>query len=64
MKKNECTLDRTVRVVAGLTLVALAATNTLGAWAYIGVVPIITGAFGLCPLYSLLGINTCSLPKT
>lgn len=64
MKKNEGTLDRTVRVVAGLTLVALAATNTLGAWAYIGVVPIITGAFGLFPLYSLLGINTYSLPKT
>lgn len=64
MKKNEGTLDRTIRVIAGLVLVGLAASNTLGSWAYIGVVPILTGAFGICPLYSVLGINTCPLSKT
>jgi hypothetical protein len=59
MKVNEGTLDRGLRVVAGLTLIALAATGTVGAWGWIGVVPLLTGAVGLCPLYSVLGINTC-----
>jgi hypothetical protein len=66
MKKNEGNLDRSLRVIAGVILIALAATGTVGLWGYIGVVPLLTGAFGLCPLYSLLGINTCALnkPKT
>jgi hypothetical protein len=63
MNKNEGTFDRSMRVVAGLILIALAATNTVGMWGYIGIVPLLTGAFGLCPLYSLLGINTCGIKK-
>lgn len=63
MKKNEGKLDRSLRVVVGLILITLAATNTVGIWAYIGVVPVLTGAFGFCPIYSLLGINTCALSK-
>lgn len=59
MKVNEGTLDRGLRVVAGLTLIALAATGTVGVWGWIGVVPLLTGAVGMCPLYSVLGINTC-----
>ena len=59
MKKNEGTLDRSLRVVAGLVLLGLAATHTIGMWGYLGIVPLITGAIGLCPLYSVLGINTC-----
>lgn len=63
MQKNEGNLDRTVRVAAGLLLVALAATHTIGAWGYIGIVPILTGAFGMCPLYTMLGINTCPIDR-
>jgi hypothetical protein len=59
MKTNEGTLDRVLRVGAGLILIGLAATNVVGAWGYIGIVPLITGAVGMCPLYSLLRINTC-----
>ncbi len=59
MKTNEGTLDRVLRVGAGLLLIGLAATGTVGAWGYIGVVPLLTGAIGMCPLYTLLGINTC-----
>lgn len=59
MKVNVGSLDRGLRVAAGLTLIALAATGTVGAWGWIGVVPLLTGAVGLCPLYSVLGINTC-----
>ena len=61
MKTNEGTLDRALRVVAGLVLIGLAATGTVGAWGYIGIVPLLTGAVGLCPLYAILGINTCPL---
>lgn len=61
MSRNEGTLDRALRVIAGLVLIGLAATGTVGAWGYIGIVPLLTGAIGLCPLYSVLGINTCKL---
>ncbi|MBB1364666.1 MULTISPECIES: DUF2892 domain-containing protein [Shewanella] len=63
MKTNEGMLDRSLRVTAGLVLIGLAATDTIGIWGYIGVVPLLTGAVGLCPLYSLLGINSCSVSK-
>jgi hypothetical protein len=62
MKTNEGTLDRVLRVGAGLLLIGLAATGTVGAWGYIGVVPL-TGAIGMCPLYTVLGINTCPAPR-
>ena len=63
MKVNSGTLDRAVRVVAGLVLIGLAATGKVGSWGYIGVVPLLTGAIGNCPAYSIFGINTCSLNK-
>ena len=59
MKTNEGTVDRLLRVVAGLALIGLAATGTVGMWGYLGVVPLLTGAIGWCPLYTVLGINTC-----
>ena len=59
MTSNEGSLDRALRVTAGLILITLAATGTVGAWGYIGLIPLVTGAIGLCPLYSLLGISTC-----
>ncbi|MDO9312975.1 MAG: DUF2892 domain-containing protein [Burkholderiaceae bacterium] len=63
MKKNEGTIDRALRVLAGLVLIGLAATERIGPWGYIGVVPLLTGAIGMCPLYSILGINTCPLAR-
>jgi hypothetical protein len=59
MKTNEGSLDRVVRVIAGLALIGLTLAGTIGVWGWIGVVPLVTGALGMCPLYSLLGINTC-----
>ncbi len=64
MKVNSGTLDRAVRVVAGLVLIGLAATGKVGMWGYIGVVPLLTGAIGNCPVYSIFGINTCALKKS
>lgn len=64
MKLNVGSLDRTLRVVAGLVLIALAATGTVGAWGYAGVILVATGAIGFCPAYPLLGMNTCTTKKT
>lgn len=61
MKTNEGTIDRALRVTAGVVLVGLAATGTVGVWGWIGLVPIATGLIGWCPAYTLLGINTCSV---
>ncbi len=63
MKTNEGTIDRALRVIAGLVLIALAATGTMGIWGWIGIMPLLTGAAGFCPAYTLLGINTCPMKK-
>ena len=63
MKTNEGTVDRALRVIAGLALIGLTATGHVGLWGYIGVVPLATGLIGMCPIYSILGINTCPLQK-
>ncbi len=63
MQRNEGTLDRVLRVSAGLILIGLAATNVVGAWGYIGIVPLLTGAIGNCPVYTLLRINTCPVNR-
>lgn len=59
MKMNVGGIDRILRIVIGLVLVALAAAGTIGWWGFIGVVPLATGLLRSCPAYSLLGINTC-----
>lgn len=64
MKTNEGTIDRALRVIAGLVLIALAATGTVGLWGWIGIVPLATGLLGWCPAYTLLGINTCPMKST
>ncbi|BBP01837.1 YgaP family membrane protein [Sulfuriferula nivalis] len=56
-------IDRVLRIIVGLALIALAATNTVGAWGWIGVVPLLTGIFSFCPVYTLLGLNTCKTKK-
>ena len=61
MKKNVGIIDRTLRIVAGLALIALTATGTIGPWGWIGVVPLATGALGWCPAYTLFGFKTCKI---
>ncbi|AMZ71000.1 MULTISPECIES: YgaP family membrane protein [Pseudomonas] len=59
MKANIGTIDRGARIAVGLVLIILALTGSIGAWGWIGLVPLATGIFRVCPLYSLLGIKTC-----
>ena len=63
MKANVGGIDRIARIVFGLVLIALAATGTIGAWGWVGLVPLATGAIGFCPLYPLIGLSTCPLKK-
>jgi len=63
MTKNVGGVDRTIRIVAGLALIAAAATGAVGVWGYIGLVPLATGLMGWCPPYAILGFNTCSMKK-
>jgi hypothetical protein len=62
-KRNMGSVDRWSRIGLGLALIASAAVGALGQWAYIGIVPVITGAIGNCPLYSVVGITTCKTQK-
>ncbi len=61
MKINEGGWDRVIRVIVGLALVLAAGLGYVGVWGYIGVVPLLTGVIGICPAYSLLGMNTCPM---
>ena len=61
MKTNEGGIDRILRIVAGLVLIGLTLNGNIGVWGWIGVVPLATGALGWCPLYTLLGINSCPM---
>ena len=64
MTKNIGDIERIVRIVGGLVLIALTATGTVGVWGWLGLVPLATGLVGWCPPYSLLGINTCKNKNT
>lgn len=63
MKLNVGGTERVIRIVAGLALIGLAATGTVGWWGWLGIVPLATGAIGWCPPYAILGINTCSMKE-
>lgn len=63
MKTNVGGIDRVLRIVAGLVLIALAATGTVGMWGWIGIMPLLTGVFQFCPAYTLFGLNTCPMKK-
>ena len=63
MKANEGCIDRILRVIVGLGLLAIVFIGPETVWGWIGLVPLLTGLFGFCPLYSILGINSCPLKK-
>lgn len=63
MKANVGTIDRVLRAVVGLVLIGLAATDTIGVWGWIGVVPLLTSLFRFCPAYTLIGASTCPMKK-
>jgi hypothetical protein len=58
MFNNVGSIDRVIRVALGIVLLLLVRFGPETAWGYLGFVPLLTGMFGWCPLYALLGIST------
>jgi hypothetical protein len=56
--KNIGTVDRAIRVIVGLALIALVFVGPQTPWGWVGVVPLLTGFISFCPLYKILGIKT------
>ncbi len=63
MTKNIHPIERAVRVIVGLILIAMAFVGPANKWFLLGAIPLMTGLMGWCPPYQLLGINTCKLKK-
>jgi hypothetical protein len=66
MNSNVGTTDRIIRVVVGILILGLAffLEGNMRWLALVGLVPLVTGLIGTCPVYSLLGMNTCAMKKT
>lgn len=63
MNRNEGSLDRALRAIAGLGLIGATLAGVIGPWGWIGAVALATAAIGWCPLYTVLGVNTCGVGK-
>lgn len=63
MKSNVGGIDRILRIVIGLVLIGLTVMGTIGAWGWLGILPLVTGAIGWCPPYAIFGWNTCTKKK-
>ena len=59
--KNEGTVDRVIRIVVGLGLLSLTVVGPKAMWGLVGLIPLVTGLIGFCPLYKIVGLNTCPL---
>ena len=62
MRRNERLIERAIRVLLGIVLLSLVFVGPKTQWGWIGLVPLVTGFAGLCPLYAVFGWSTC--PKT
>ena len=60
MKKNVGSIDRALRILVGVALIVMAWVRVIGAWGWIGVVPLATGIFRVCPAYLPFGLSTCA----
>ena len=56
---NEHPVERMLRVLVGLGVLSLVFIGPRTPWGYLGLVPVVTGLSGICPLYSIFGFSTC-----
>lgn len=61
MKKNEANIDRIARIVLGIGLLSIVFVGPQTPFGYIGIIPLVTGLIGWCPLYQVFGFSTCPL---
>jgi hypothetical protein len=59
MKTNVGSIDRAMRILIGLALIAATLFGAIGVWGWLGVIPLVTGMFRFCPAYALFGLRTC-----
>ena len=62
-KRNEGVADRVIRVAAGLAVLSLAFVGPQTAWGYLGLIPLLTVLVGYCPIYKMVGLNTCPIDR-
>lgn len=60
---NVGSIDRLLRIFVGALLIGLTLAGNIGAWGWIGVIPLVTGLIGSCPMYKIFGISSCKLKK-
>ncbi|HET9428414.1 MAG TPA: DUF2892 domain-containing protein [Allosphingosinicella sp.] len=63
MSTNEGSVDRVIRVIVGLGILSLVFIGPQTSWGWLGLIPLLTGLVGFCPLYRLLGFNTCPVRR-
>ena len=63
MKTNVGGNDKILRIAAGVILIGLGLAGIGAPWTFIGIVPLATGLLSTCPLYSIIGLNTCPMKK-
>lgn len=61
MQANIGSLDRAIRILAGLALIGASLFGVIGAWGWIGLIPLATGVFRFCPAYLPFGLRTCRM---
>lgn len=60
LPQNEHTVDRVLRVALGSALIALVFVGPQTPWGWLGSILVVTGLIGSCPIYTVLGVSTCS----
>jgi len=63
LPKNEHRYERLIRITVGLGLLSLTQFGPATIWGYLGIVPLMTGALGSCPAYTIFGVSTCGLSE-
>lgn len=60
MIRNLGSIDRMFRIGAGMAIIGLSIAGKIGPWGYLGIVPLLTGSVGTCPIYAVFGFRTCA----
>ncbi len=63
LPRNESAVDRVIRVVLGAAILAMVFVGPRTPWGWLGVIPVVTGLIGSCPIYTVLGMSTCSVKE-
>lgn len=64
MQANVGSVDRAIRILVGLALIGATLLDLIGAWGWLGLIPLATGVFRFCPAYLPFGLRTCEMRST